>query len=68
MSLIVIVEAKIKPALVASVTAFMKKNLPDTLDFEECSSPDVYDNPKETGNQIVYQRWESRTVHQEYLA
>ena len=46
----------------------MKQNMPETRTYEGCLGIDVYENLDQPGNLIVYQRWESRAHHEQYLA
>ena len=68
MGVVVLLEMQIKPEAVDEVKAFMKENLPDTRAYEGCQGLDVYDNMDETGNLVVYERWDSRPHYEKYLA
>ena len=68
MSVVVLLEMQIKPEAVNEVKAFMKDNLADTRAYAGCQGLDVYDNMDETGNLVVYERWDSRPQYEKYLA
>ena len=68
MSVVVLLEMQIKPGSVNEVNAFLKDNLADTRGYEGCQGLDVYDNMDETGNLVVYERWDSRSHYEKYLA
>ena len=40
--------------------AFLKKNLPDTRAYDVCQGVDIYGNLDDTGNLVLYERWDSR--------
>jgi quinol monooxygenase YgiN len=68
MSVVVFLEMQIKPEAVNDVKAFMKDNLADTRAYAGCQGLDVYDNLDETGNLVIYERWDSRAHYEKYLA
>ena len=68
MGVVVLLEMQIKPGCVNEVKAFMNDNLADTRAYEGCQGLDVYDNMDETGNLVVYERWDSRPHYEKYLA
>ncbi|GEM_PF-656394 len=62
----VILEFKVKADKVASLMAFLDKNLANVRNFEGCSQVNVYYNP--TINQMIFdEMWESVEHHQKYL-
>ncbi len=68
MSVVVFLEMQIKPEAVNDVKAFLKDNLADTRAYAGCQGLDVYDNLDETGNLVIYERWDSRAQYEKYLA
>ena len=68
MGVAVLLEMHIKPDCIDDVKAFMKDNLDDTRSYEGCQGLDVYDNMDETGNLVIYERWDSRPQYEKYLA
>jgi len=68
MGVVVLLEIQVKPEAVNDVKGFMKDNLPDTRSYAGCQGLDVYDNLDETGNIVVYERWDSREQYEKYLA
>ena len=62
----VILEFKVKADKVASLMAFLDKNLANVRNFEGCSQVKVYYNP--ITNQMIFdEMWESVEHHQKYL-
>ena len=68
MGVAVLLEMHIKPECVEEVKAFMKDNLNDTRTYEGCQGLDVFDNMDETGNLVIYERWDSRPHYEKYFA
>ena len=68
MSVVLLLGLQVKPEAVNDVKAFMKENLPDTRGYDGCQGLDVYDNMDETGNLVIYERWDSRPQYEKYLA
>ncbi len=68
MSVVVLLELKVKPEAVNDVKGMLKENLPDTRGYDGCQGLDVYDNMDETGNLVIYERWDSRPKYEKYLA
>ena len=68
MSVIVLLEMKVKPEAVDAVKARLKEALPDTRAYDGCQGVDVCDNTEESGNLVFYERWDSRQHYEKYLA
>ena len=68
MSVVVLLELKVKPEAVNDVKGILIENLPDTRGHDGCQGLDVYDNMDETGNLVIYERWDSRPQYEKYLA
>ena len=68
MSVVVFLELQVKPEAVNDVKGMLKENLPDTRAYDGCQGLDVYDNMDETGNLVIYERWDSRPQYEKYLA
>ncbi len=67
MSTVVLLELQIKPEAVNEAKAFFKEILPDTRSYAGCLGLDVYGNLDDSGNLVLYERWESRDHYQKYL-
>ena len=67
MGVVVLVEMQAKPECVEDVKALTKDNLVATRAYEGCQGVDVYDNMDETGNLVLYVRWDSRLHCEKYL-
>jgi quinol monooxygenase YgiN len=68
MSVVVLLELQVKPEAVNEVKANFKKLLPETRAYAGCLGLDVYGNMDDSGNIVLYERWESRDHYQKYLA
>ena len=68
MSVVVLLEIKVKPEAVNEVKAFLKQVLPDTRAYAGCQGIDIYGNADDAGNMVFYERWDSRAHYQKYLA
>ena len=68
MSVVVFLELQVKPEAVNDVKEMLKENLPDTRAYDGCQGLDVYDNMDETGDLVIYERWDSRPQYEKYLA
>jgi quinol monooxygenase YgiN len=68
MSVMVLVEMKVKPEAVNEVKGLLKQMLPDTRAYAGCKGIDIYDNVDDTGDLVFYERWDSRDHYQRYLA
>lgn len=68
MAIAVFLEVQIKPESVDEMKAFFKEILPDTRAYEGCLGIDVYGNMDDGANLVLYERWESRSHYDKYLA
>jgi quinol monooxygenase YgiN len=68
MSVVVLLEIQVKPEALDEMKAFLKKNLPDTRAYDGCQGVDIYGNLDDTGNLVLYERWDSRQHYEKYLA
>jgi len=68
MSVIVLLEAQVKPEAVDEVKATLKEILPDTRAYDGCQSIDIYGNIEDGGNLVFYECWDSREHYEKYLA
>lgn len=67
MSVLVLLEAPVKPEEVSNMKAYMAELLPESLSYEGCQGMDLYFNTEDAGNMVLLERWESRAHHEKYL-
>jgi quinol monooxygenase YgiN len=68
MSVVVVLEIQVKPEVLDEMKAFLKKNLPDTRAYDGCQGVDIYGNLDDTGDLVLYERWDSRQHYETYFA
>ncbi len=68
MSVIVLLEAHVKPEAVDELKSSLKALLPDTRAYDGCQGIDIYGNLEDGGNLVFYERWDSREHYEKYLA
>jgi quinol monooxygenase YgiN len=68
MSIVVLLDFKVKPDGVEDSIQLFKKILPDTRAYPGCEGVDVYNNADDPTNIILYERWQSKEHYQKYLA
>lgn len=67
MSVVVLLEAPVKPEEVSRMKAFLAEVLPSTREYDGCEAMDVYFNTDVANNMVVIEHWESRQKHEKYL-
>lgn len=68
MSIIVLLEAKVKPESVNEMKLALKGLFPETRTYNGCRGIDAYFNEDDPDNLIFIEHWDSREHHQKYLA
>jgi quinol monooxygenase YgiN len=68
MSVIVLLEAQVKPEAVDEIKASLKALLPDARAYDGCQGIDIYGNTEDRCNLVFYERWDSREHYEKYLA
>lgn len=68
MSVLVLLEAPVKPEEISNMKSYLAQLFPETRAQEGCESIDVYFNTEDDGNMVMIERWDSRPKHEEYLA
>lgn len=68
MSVLVLLEAPVKPENVSKMKSYLAEILPGSRAYEGCQAMDVYFNTGDAGNMVVVERWDSRRHHEKYLA
>jgi quinol monooxygenase YgiN len=67
MSVLVLLEAPVKPEDVSNMKAFMAEILPGTRAYGGCQGIDVYFNVDDANKMVMIERWDSRAHHEKYL-
>jgi quinol monooxygenase YgiN len=68
MSIVVLLDFRVKPEALEESLQLFKKILPDTRAYLGCEGVDVYNNADDPTNIIFYERWKSKELYQKYLA
>ena len=68
MSVVVLLEMQVKLEAIDEMKAFLQRILPDTRAYDGCQGIDIYGNLDDTGNLVLYERWDSRQHYEQYLA
>jgi quinol monooxygenase YgiN len=68
MSVQVVLELKVKPESVDTVTAMFKEILPDTRAYAGCEGITLHSNVDDPSNMILLERWQTREHHEKYMA
>jgi len=67
MSVMVLLEAPVKPDEVSNMKSYLAEIFPDTRSYEGCRSIEAYFDA-DTGSKIVLvEHWDSRPHHEKYL-
>ncbi len=67
MSVMVLLEAPVKPAEVSNMKSYMAEILPETRKYDGCKVVDVYFNTEDKDKLVLVEHWESRLHHEKYL-
>jgi len=67
MSILILLEAQVKPENIANVKSYMAEILPDTRTYDGCQKIDVYFNTEHTSSMVVVEYWDSRGHYEKYL-
>ncbi len=68
MSVLVLLEAQIKPEDISDMKSYMAEILPDTRTYDGFQGIDVYFNTEDRGNMVGVEHWDSRAHYEKYLA
>ena|ERR1700722_1966157 len=68
MSIVVLLDFRVKPDVIEESKEFFKKILPETRAYAGCQGVDVYNNADDPTNIIFYERWQSKEHYQKYFA
>ncbi len=67
MSVMVLLEAPVKPEEISNMKSYLAEILPESLAYEGCQSFDVYFNTEDAGKMVMIEHWDSRPQHEKYL-
>ena len=67
MSIVVLLDFRVKPDVVEESLQLFKKILPETRAYQGCEGVDVYNNADDPTNIIFYERWQSKQHYQKYF-
>ena len=68
MSVLVLLEAKVKSEDISNMKSYMAELLPDTRAYDGCKSIDIYSNTEDTDSWVLVEHWESHAHHEKYIA
>ncbi len=68
MSVIVLLEFKVKSEAIKGIPAFLKGMLPDTLSFAGCQGVEIASDANKPGVFIFWERWVSREHYDKYIS
>ena len=68
MSVLVLLEAKVKPEDISNMKSYMAEILPDTRAYDGCQGIDVYFNTEDTSSMLGVEHWNSRAHYEKYIA
>jgi quinol monooxygenase YgiN len=68
MSVVVLLDFRVKPDVVEETLRLFKKILPDTRAYSGCEGVDVYNNADDPTNIFLFERWNSKEQYQKYSA
>lgn len=68
MSVLVLVEAQVKPEDISDMKSYMAEILPDTRAYDGCQRIDLYFNTEDTGGMVLVEHWDSRAHYEKYRA
>jgi len=66
MSVLVLLEALVKPKEISSMKSYLAEILPASRAFDGCQAFDVYFNTENESQLVVIERWEPRPDHEKY--
>lgn len=68
MSVLVILEANVKPESADDLNTMMKEGLPDTRAFAGCQGITAHSNLDDPSNVVLVEHWDSKEHYEKYLA
>jgi quinol monooxygenase YgiN len=68
MSVVILLEFRVKPEALEESKKFFKKILPETRAYPGCEGLDVYSNADDPTTIVFHERWQSKEQYQKYFA
>ena len=68
MTVMALIEVRIKPEVIDEFKSAIKRLLPDTRSYDGCQGVDVYVNEDNPGNLVFVGYWDSPEHHKRYRA
>lgn len=66
MSILVLIEAKVKFEDISNLKSYMAEIIPDTREYDGCQKTEVYFNTEDTASMVVVAHWDSRAHYEKY--
>jgi quinol monooxygenase YgiN len=67
MSVLVLIDAPVKPEDISNMKSYLAEIFPDTRTYDGCRGIDVYFNTEDKGNMVMVEYWDSRAHHEKYI-
>ena len=67
MSVMVLLEASVKPAEVSKMTSYLAEIFPGTRSYDGCRGIDAFFDTEDGGRLVLVEHWDSRPHHEKYL-
>ncbi|MFC2035386.1 putative quinol monooxygenase [Chloroflexota bacterium] len=67
MSVLVLVEAPVKPEEISNMKSYLAEVYPATRAYDGCQGIDAYFNTEDKDSIVMIEHWESRAQHEKYL-
>jgi quinol monooxygenase YgiN len=68
MSVMVLLEAPVKPEEISNMKSYLAEIFPDTRVYEGCQAIDVYFDTADQSKMVLVEHWSARSDHERYLA
>jgi len=66
-SVMVLLEAPVKPEEVSNMKSYMAEILPESRAYDGCRAMDVYFDTEDAAKLVLIEHWDSRSHHEKYL-
>ena len=67
MSVMVLLEAPVKPEEISNMKSYLAEILPGSRAYDGCRGFDLYFNTENASNLVLIEHWDSRSQHEKYL-
>ena len=68
MSVMVLLEAPVKPGEISNMKAYLAEMFPETRRYDGCRGIDMFFSTENEANMVLVEHWDSRAHHERYLA